>query len=112
MIVNHRWVARMIGTKNLLTIRRRELPGGQQTGPMRWKVNLNPASRLKVGRPNQVWIRDITYIRVQTEFVYLLLVLDVFSCRAAYQEMERESPSGLILMAISTKKYSVESRRK
>lgn len=97
--------------KNLLTIRRRELPGATDRAN-EVEVNLNPASRLKVGRPNQVWITDITYIRVQTEFVYLLLVLDAFSCRAAYQEMERESPSGLILMAISTKKYSVESRRK
>lgn len=84
---------------------------GQQTGPIKVEVNLNPASRLKVSRPNQVWI-TVTHIRVQTEFVSLVLVLAAFSCRAAYQEMERESPSGLILMAISAKKYSVESRRK
>ncbi len=30
---------------------------------------------------NQLWIADITYIRLRTEFVYLAVVLDAFSRR-------------------------------
>ncbi len=28
--------------------------------------------------PNQLWIADITYIRLRTEFVYLAVILDAF----------------------------------
>jgi len=34
---------------------------------------------MKVSGPNQLWIADITYIRLKTEFVYLAVILDVFS---------------------------------
>lgn len=34
---------------------------------------------LKVISPDQVWVSDITYIRLQQEFVYLAVILDVFT---------------------------------
>ena len=34
---------------------------------------------LEVVRPDQVWVADITYIRLNKEFVYLAVLMDVFS---------------------------------
>jgi transposase InsO family protein len=37
----------------------------------------NLVERLKVTRPDQVWVADITYIRLRNEFVYLAVLMDV-----------------------------------
>ena len=34
---------------------------------------------LQVVRPEQVWVADITYIRLRRDFVYLAVVMDVFT---------------------------------
>lgn len=39
----------------------------------------NQVKDLEIVRPNQVWVSDITYIRLQAEFVFLAIVLDVYT---------------------------------
>jgi transposase InsO family protein len=39
----------------------------------------NRVTGLTVTHPNQVWVSDITYIRLRTEFVYLAVIMDVFT---------------------------------
>lgn len=39
----------------------------------------NRVAGLAVERPEQVWVADITYVRVRTEFVYLAVLMDVFT---------------------------------
>ena len=39
----------------------------------------NLVQDLEIARPNQVWVADITYIRLLTEFVYLAVIMDVFT---------------------------------
>jgi putative transposase len=39
----------------------------------------NLVEGLEVERPEQVWVADITYIRLRKEFVYLAVVMDVFT---------------------------------
>src|SRR3954463_10111656 len=39
----------------------------------------NLVESLEVTRPEQVWVADITYIRLRKEFVYLAVVMDVFT---------------------------------
>lgn len=39
----------------------------------------NLVEQLEIVRPEQVWVCDITYIRLRQEFVYLAVVLDVFT---------------------------------
>lgn len=39
----------------------------------------NLVKNLKIAYPNQVWASDITYIRLQQGFVYLAVVLDIFT---------------------------------
>jgi putative transposase len=42
---------------------------------------LNLVQGLAVTRPDQVWVADITYIRLKSEFVYLAVLMDVFTRR-------------------------------
>ena len=39
----------------------------------------NLVEGLEVSRPEQVWVADITYIRLKKEFVYLAVLMDVFT---------------------------------
>jgi transposase InsO family protein len=39
----------------------------------------NLVADLKVVRPDQVWVSDITYIRLRDEFIYLAVIMDVFT---------------------------------
>lgn len=34
---------------------------------------------LKIITPDQVWVSDITYIRLREEFIYLAIVMDVYT---------------------------------
>jgi putative transposase len=78
MIVNHKRIARIMREDNLLAVRQdRSRPRGHTLHAAR--VYLNLAARLKLLGPNQLWVADITYIRLACEFVYLAVVLDVFS---------------------------------
>ena len=43
------------------------------------EVYLNLASRMKLTGLHQLWVADITYIRLQAEFVYLSVIRDGFS---------------------------------
>ncbi len=43
------------------------------------EVYLNLACHLKLTGINRFWVADITYIRLQAEFVYLAVILDTFS---------------------------------
>ncbi len=63
-------MARIMRTDNRLTIQNREL---RQVADRdhELEICLNLASRMNVRGPNQLWIADITYIRLKAAFVYL-----------------------------------------
>lgn len=99
IMVNHKQVARMMRADNLLEIQNRELrfATGRDDG---LEIYLNLASRVKVRGPNQVWIADITYIRLTGEFVYLAVVLDAFSRKVVGWSLDRTLQSRLPLNAL------------
>jgi putative transposase len=39
----------------------------------------NLVADLEITRPDQVWVSDITYIRLREEFIYLAVIMDVFT---------------------------------
>ena len=53
------------------------------------EIYLNLAARMKLTGVNQLWIADITYIRLKAEFVYLAVILDVFSRKVVGWALER-----------------------
>ena len=77
---NHKRVLRLMREVNLLCLRRRAFVVTTDSGH-NLPVYPNLARGLRPGGINQLWVADITYIRLRTEFVYLAVVLDAFSRR-------------------------------
>jgi putative transposase len=50
----------------------------------------NLAGSVKLTGINQLWIADITYIRLEMEFVYLAVLLDAFSRRPSGAALRRK----------------------
>jgi transposase InsO family protein len=78
LIVNHKRVSRMMREDNLLAVQPRAFVVTTDSRH-ELEVYLNLARRMKLTGINQLWVADITYIRLQTEFVYLAVILDGFS---------------------------------
>ena len=79
--MNHKRVLRMMREDNLLCVQRRAFV---VTTDSRHNLPVYPnlARGIAPAAINQLWVADITYIRLRTEFVYLAVVLDAFSRRA------------------------------
>jgi transposase InsO family protein len=77
---NHKRVRRIMREDNLLCIRRRSFV---RTTDSKHGLKLYPnlAKEMKLTGPNQLWVADITYIRLRFQFVYLAVILDAFSRR-------------------------------
>jgi putative transposase len=60
----------------------------------------NLVADLSVTRPDQVWVADITYVRVHSEFVYLAVLMDVFPRVIRGWELSRSLDKGLTLAAL------------
>jgi transposase InsO family protein len=60
----------------------------------------NLARRFKLTGLNQLWVADITFIRLGTEFVYLAVVLDAYSRRVIGWELSRTLEAGLAIRAL------------
>jgi transposase InsO family protein len=88
MFVNHKRVAQLMRADNLLAVQPRAFVVTTDS-KHELEVYLNLASRLKLTGINQLWVADITYIRLQAEFVYLAVILDGFSRKVVGWALER-----------------------
>ncbi len=66
----------------------------------REKIYPNLARYLNITGINQLWVADITYIQLSKEFVYLAVIIDVFSRRCIGWELSRHIDTGLTLNAL------------
>lgn len=78
MKVNHKRVLRIMRSDNLLAVRRRKYILTTDSRH-NYQVAVNLAARMTVTGINQLWVADITYIRLRREFVFLAVVMDRFS---------------------------------
>lgn len=60
----------------------------------------NLVQTLAMTRPDQVWVADITYIRLRKEFVYLAVLMDVFTRTIRGWHLGRNLDQGLTLAAL------------
>ncbi len=94
MFVNHKRVSRLMREDNLLAVQPRAFVVTTDS-KHELEVYLNLASRMKLTGINQLWVADITYIRLQAEFVYLAVILDGFSRKVVGWALERTLASRL-----------------
>lgn len=78
--VNAKRVLRLMREDNLLSLRRRPFVPTTDSRHTR-QVFPNLAAGRAPERPNQLWVADITYIRLAQSFVYLAVILDACSRR-------------------------------
>ena len=99
MRVNHKRVARILREDNLLAIQPRAFVVTTDSDH-ELEVYLNLASRMKLTGMNQLWVADITYIRLKAEFVYLAVILDGYSRKVVGWALERTLASRLPAAAL------------
>jgi transposase InsO family protein len=99
MIVNHKCVARLMREDNLLAVQPKAFVVTTDSDhPL--EIYLNLAARLQVTAINQLWVADITYIRLASEFVYLAVVLDAFSRKVVGWALDRTLAASLTVSAL------------
>lgn len=97
--VNHKRVSRLMRADNLLALRKkRYVLTTDSHHPFAIYPNLAP--RLVVNSINQLWVADITYIRLRETFVYLAVILDAYSRKAVGWELGDTLEASLAVAAL------------
>jgi putative transposase len=93
MRVNHKRVARIMREDNLLGLQPKRFVVTTNSNH-KLEIYLNLAGRMKLTGINELWVADITYIRLKAEFVYLAVILDGFSRKVVGWEARKVPASG------------------
>jgi putative transposase len=97
--INPKRVYRLMREDNLLCVRRRRFVITTDSNHDR-RIYPNLARELVLTSVNQLWIADITYIRLLEEFVFLAAILDAFSRRVIGWALDRNLDDELTLTAL------------
>jgi transposase InsO family protein len=97
--VNPKRVYRLMREDNLLCVGRRRFVITTDSNHDR-RIYPNLARELVLTGVNQLWIADITYIRLLEEFVFLAAILDAFSRRVIGWALDRNLDDELTLTAL------------
>jgi putative transposase len=97
--VNSKRVYRLMREDNLLCVRRRKFVITTDSGHGR-RVYPNLAAAMVITDLDQLWVADITYIRLRKEFVYLAVILDACSRRVIGWALDRTLEDELTLTAL------------
>lgn len=98
--VNHKRVLRLMRQDNLLCLRKRSFVPVTTDAKHGWKVFPNLARGMKPTGVDQLWVADITYVRMREEFAYLAVVLDGFSRRVVGWALETHMQASLATAAL------------
>jgi transposase InsO family protein len=98
--VNHKRLARLMREDNLLCLRKPLFKPPTTNSRHDWRVWPNLARRLIPMDVNQLWVADITYVRLAEAFVYLAVILDAFSRKVVGWAMEDHLRASLALDAL------------
>jgi len=110
-VVNRKRVLHLMREDNLLCLRKRRFIHTTNSDH-RLPVYPNLVPELAVTGCDQLWVADITYIRLGREFIYLAVILDAFSRRclgwALERSLETELALGALRMALAARTVSAE----
>jgi len=98
--VNHKRVLRLMRTDNLLCLRRPAFVPATTDSRHGWRVVPNVARGMQVTGLDQLWVADITYVRLLEEFAFLAVVLDAFSRRVVGWALDSHLRAALAVAAL------------
>jgi len=98
--VNHKRVLRLMQEDNLLCVKKHFKPLTTDSNHNH-KVYPNLIKNREITQPNQVWASDITYIQLADEFVYLAVMLDLFTRRCIGWQLGRHIDTQLTLTTLN-----------
>lgn len=98
--VNHKRVLRLMRTDNLLCLRRPAFVPATTDSRHDWRVVPNLARGIQVTGLDQLWVADITYVRLLEEFAFLAVVLDAFSRRVVGWALDLHLRAALAVAAL------------
>jgi len=105
-VVNHKRVLRLMREDNLLCLRKRKFICTTDSNHS-LLIYPNLAGEMTLSRIDELWVADITYIRLLREFIYLAVILDAYSRRCIGWALGRSLQSSLAIealrMALSTR---------
>jgi transposase InsO family protein len=97
--VNRKRIARLMVEDNLLCLRRRAFVRTTDSSHD-LRVYLNLAGAMELSSIDQLWVADITYIRLLEQFLYLAVVLDAYSRKVVGWSLDERIDSGLTIAAL------------
>lgn len=98
--VNAKRVLRLMREDNLLCLRRKTFVPATTDSKHRFRVWPNLARKLETMAVDQLWVADITYVRLSEGFSYLAVVLDAHSRRVVGWAMATHLQASLALQAL------------
>jgi putative transposase len=108
VVINSKVVLRLLRADNLLCLRRRAFVATTDS-KHRFTVYPNLARELVLTNLNQLWVADITYIRLPRAFIYLAAILDAYSRRcigwALARSIDARLPLAALKMALQTRRF-------
>jgi transposase InsO family protein len=107
-VVNHKRVLRLMRRDNLLCLRKRPFVPVTTDSRHEWRVVPNLARGLVPTGLDQLWVADITYLRLAEGFAFLAVVLDAFSRRVIGWALDTHLRAELATVAL---KMAIEERR-
>jgi putative transposase len=98
--VNHKRVQRIRQEDNLLCVTRQTFRPTTTDSRHGWRAWPNLARHVVPTTINQLWVADITYVRLAEEFVYLAVILDAYSRKVVGWALARHLRAELALSAL------------
>jgi transposase InsO family protein len=98
--VNHKRVLRLMRTDNLLCLRRRAFVPPPRDSGHDWRVVPNLARGMELTGLDQLWVADITYVRLLEEFAFLAVLIDAFSRRVVGWAVDGHLRASLAVAAL------------
>jgi transposase InsO family protein len=99
-VANKKRVLRLMRQDNLLCLRKRPFVPQTTDSQHRWPVVPNLARSMTPTGLDQLWVADITYVRMLEEFAYLAILLDAFSRRVVGWALDTQMQVKLVMAAL------------
>ena len=99
-VANHKRVLRLMRRDNLLCLRQRSFVPVTTDSRHEWRLVPNLARGLVLTGLDQLWVADITYVRLLEEFAFLAVLLDAFSRRVIGWALDTHLRASLAITAL------------